>query len=139
MRRPPNGNDRPLERLVGLQADDHLVVAIDIAGGVREQGRGRLRVDGENALCSLLFEVGLQLFPDRFRALGGAGEEALVALVGRHVADDEISHVDRLAPIAGLEPSPIIPFPDTLKIQLSPAWRTPEATLLFFGSVSGLE
>ena len=48
--------DRALERLVGLQADDDLVVAVDVAGLVREQRRWRLRIDGEHALLPLLLK-----------------------------------------------------------------------------------
>ena len=61
--------DRALERLVGLQADDDLVVAVDIAGLVREQCRWSFRVDGKNALLPLLLEIGLQLGPHRLGAL----------------------------------------------------------------------
>ena len=61
--------DRPLEWLIGLQPDDHLVVAVDIAGLVRQQGRGRLRIDRQHALLPLLLEVGLELLPDRLGAL----------------------------------------------------------------------
>ena len=73
------GKDGPLERLVGLQSDDDLVVAIDVAGLVRQQRRGRLRVDGEHAFLSLVLEIGLQLGPDRLGAFGRPGEKFLIA------------------------------------------------------------
>ena len=47
---------RPLERLIGLKADDHLIIAIDISRLMREQRRRRFRVDGEHAF--LLFDLG---------------------------------------------------------------------------------
>ena len=42
--------DRALEGLIGLQSDDHLVVVIDITGFVRQEVRGRFRIDREHAL-----------------------------------------------------------------------------------------
>ena len=45
--------NRALEWLIGLQADNDLVVAIDVAGLVREHGRRCFCVDGQNA-CLLL-------------------------------------------------------------------------------------
>ena len=57
--------DRTLERLIGLQADDDFVVLVDIAGLVREQRGRRLGVDGQNAFLLLLLEIGLQLAPTR--------------------------------------------------------------------------
>ena len=61
--------DRPLERLVRLQADDDFVVAIDVSGLVRQQGRRILLIDGEHPLLSLLGEIGLQLCPNGLGAL----------------------------------------------------------------------
>ena len=58
-------HDRAAERLVSLQADDHLVVAINIARPVRSQRRRRLRVHVEHTLLRFLAEVRLELFPHR--------------------------------------------------------------------------
>ena len=100
--------DRPLERLVGLQADDHLVVAVDVAGLVRQQRRRRLGIDGEHALLALVLEIRLQLGPYSLGAFGRAREKLLVTGIGRGVADDEIPNVDRGAPRARLEPAPAL-------------------------------
>jgi hypothetical protein len=86
--------NRALERLVGLQADDHLVIAIDISGLMREQRRRRLRIDGEHAFFLFLLEIGLQVLPDRLCAFGRACEKALIACIRRNIADDEIAHRD---------------------------------------------
>ena len=99
--------NRALERLVGLQADDHLVIAIDISGLMREQRRGCLRIDGEHAFFLFLLEIGLQLLPDRLCAFGRADKKGLIACIRRNIADDEIAHRDRVTPGALPEPSPI--------------------------------
>src|SRR5262245_49908103 len=71
--------DGALERLVGLQPDDHLVVAIDIAGLVRQHGRRMLGIDRGDSLLLLFPKVGLKLGPYRLGALGRSGEALLVA------------------------------------------------------------
>ena len=106
---PAGGEDRALEGLVGLQADDHLVLTVDIAGRVGEHAGGRRRIHVEHALLLLLLEIGLQLRPHRLRARRRADQEGLVAPVGRDVAHDEVAHVDRGAPAAGLEAAPAMP------------------------------
>src|SRR5262249_14713023 len=68
--------------------------------------RRRFGVDGEHAFLALLLEIGLELVPDRLRAFGGPDQECLVAGIGRHVAGDEIAHVDGRAPATLLELSP---------------------------------
>ena len=90
--------DRPLERLVGLQADDHLVVAIDVAGLVSQQRRRRLGVDGEHALLAFLLEIRLQLGPHSLGAFGRAREKLLVALDYAREGDTlVVTKLDRLA------------------------------------------
>ena len=83
MRSPPYGKIARLNGSIGLQADDDLVVAVDIAGLVRQQRRGRLRIDGQHALLLLLLEIGLQLVPDRLGARGRRRQELFVAVIGR--------------------------------------------------------
>jgi hypothetical protein len=51
--------DRPLERRVGLQPDDHLVVAVDPPRRMRQHRRGMGGVDVEHALLALRLEVRL--------------------------------------------------------------------------------
>ncbi len=102
------GEDRPLERLVGLKADDDFVVAIDIAGLVGEQRRRSFGINREHALLSLVGEVRLQFCPDGFCALRWAGEKVLIPRVRLDVADDEIPNVDGSGPIAGSKTVPAI-------------------------------
>ena len=112
--------DRPLERLIGLQPDDHFVVAIDIARFMRKDRRRRFRVDGKHALFPLRFEIRLQFRPNCFCAIWCSDEESLVSGVGRDVANDKVAHVDGPAPISHLEFSPTMiatkPFDIGLRI-----------------------
>ena len=90
--------DRPLERFVGLQSDDHLVVAVDVARRVRRQRRGCGDIDVEHALLRLFAEERLELFPDRERPLGGLGEKFGPVDIRRHVGYDEFADVDLALP-----------------------------------------
>ncbi len=103
------GHDRPLQRRLGLQADDDLIVLVDVAGVVRGDRARDLR-DVEHALLALLDEQVGQLLPDRRGALGRAGEERLVAIIGRVVLLDEVADVDLLGPQAWLEVCAIAAF-----------------------------
>ena len=60
--------DRALERLISLQADNHFVVAVDVPGLMRQQCRRGLRVDREHALLALFLKIWLELVPHRLRA-----------------------------------------------------------------------
>ena len=73
---PAIGHDGAAERRVGLQPDDHLVVAINVARLVGSHGGGRLGIDVEDALADLLLEVGLQLRPDGFRPFARRAKKA---------------------------------------------------------------
>ena len=77
---------RALERLVGLEADDGLLVAmgvIDVASGVAHDTRDGLGVHIEDAALLALLEQQVEnLAPQLLGTLGRAGEERLVALVG---------------------------------------------------------
>ena len=48
--------DRALERLIGLKADDHLVIAVDISGLMRKQCRRRPCIHGKHAFLLFLLE-----------------------------------------------------------------------------------
>ena len=69
------GEDGAPERLVGLQADDHLVVAVDVARRVREQLEGVAASTSSTPFFRSSCEVGLQLRPDRLGARRRADEE----------------------------------------------------------------
>ena len=102
------GHDRPAERLVGLQADDHFVVPVDVARPVRSQRRGGGDVDVENALLGLFAEVGLEFVPHGERALGGCDEEFGSAGVRCHVRHDEVADVDLALPVGTRKASPCV-------------------------------
>ena len=97
-------HDGPLERRVGLQADDDLVLAVDVAGRVGGDRAGNLR-DVEHALLALLDEQFVQRVPDLLRARGRRREERPVALVRAVVLLDEVADVDLLLPEAGRNPA----------------------------------
>ncbi len=98
-------HDRALERRIGLQADDDLVVAVDVAGRVRGDGARNLR-DIEHAFLALLDEQIRERLPDALRARGRRREERLVAVVGRVVGLDEGANVDLALPESPLEALP---------------------------------
>ena len=99
-----------LEWLVGLKAHDGLALGVrrvDVARRVRHDARDRLGVHVEHAaLLALLGEQRHDVRPEVGRALGGAGEEGLVALVGGVVALDEVADVHLVRPRAGREALP---------------------------------
>ena len=98
---PAIRHDGAAERRVGLKADDDLVVAIDVTRLVRGQRGWRFDIDVQNPFVDLLFEIGLQLGPDGFRALAGTCEKRLVPIIGSDVALDEVADVDRVLPTPG--------------------------------------
>ena len=98
--------DGALERFVGLQPDDHLVVLVDIAGLVSQHGRWVARIDGKHALFSFLFEIGLQFLPDGAGPLGRPFQEFFIAGIWSDIAGDKVANIDRLAPTAALEVTP---------------------------------
>ena len=108
MRRPPNGKDRPLERLVRLKTYDDFVFAIDIAGLMGQQRRRILCIDREHPLRSFFREIRLQFRPNGFCALRRPRKKVLVPAVRRNVPDDEIANVDGRRPTPGPKAFPAI-------------------------------
>ena len=97
--------DRALERRVRLQPDDQLVLAVDVAGIMREDAAGHLR-HVEHAALALHFEELAEAGPEVLGALGRPGEEGRVPSVGRVVALDEVADVDPAGPRARGEAAP---------------------------------
>ena len=97
----PVRHDRPLERRIGLQADDDLIVLVDVARLVRGDRAWNLR-HVEDAFLALLDEQVAQLLPDSQGALGRPGEEAFVAVVRRIVLLNELADIDFLRPQSAL-------------------------------------
>src|ERR1700750_1904755 len=86
-------HDRALERRLRLEADDHLVVLVDVARRVRGD-RARDLGHVENALLALLDEQPFERLPDLLRSSGRRREKRLVAVVRRVVDLDEVADVD---------------------------------------------
>ncbi len=91
-------HDRALERGIGLQPDDQLGLAVDVARAVRGDGGRRVRVDVVDTLLPLGREHRRELLPHRGGARGGSREERVVSGVRGVVALDEVAHVDAVAP-----------------------------------------
>ena len=106
---PAVGHHRALERGVGLQADDDVVVGADVSGGEGVHVAGDVGLDVVDAALALdAQELALQRLPDVQRLLGRAREEARVAGVRGEVGEDEVAHVDDVLPGAALEPLPSV-------------------------------
>ena len=101
----PVRHNRPLQRSLGLKADDDFVIAIDVAGGVRGDGTGRLR-DIEYPFSALLHKECVQMIPDLPGARRFRPEKRLISLVRFVVLLDEVTNVDLRLPKPRLESVP---------------------------------
>ena len=103
---------RALERLVGLEANNGLLVAmgiIDVASGVAHDTRDGLGVHIEDTtLLALLKQQVENLAPQLLGTLGRTYEERLIALVGGVVLLDEVSDVNLSRPDTFLEAFPCL-------------------------------
>ena len=91
--------DGALEQLVGLQAHDQFLLAVDVAGLVRGDGRDGLVVQRTDAVVPTLLFEGLEAeIPDVFGTLGRALQERSVAQIGGDVRLYEARDVDLFAP-----------------------------------------
>ena len=101
-----------LERLVGLETDDGLLVAmgvIDVASGMAHDARDGLGVHIKDAALLTLLEQQVEyLAPQLLGTLGRTSEERLVALVGGVVLLNEVSDVNLSRPDAFLEAFPCL-------------------------------
>jgi hypothetical protein len=91
-------HDRAAERFVGLQADNHLISTIDVAGPMRGDRRGYRRVDVKYALLRFFDEIWFQRIEGRLCAVRYAGKEGFVAIIASGIADNEVSHIDLVLP-----------------------------------------
>ena len=102
------GHESPLERRVGLQADDLLQILVDVAGLVGGDGRDGLAVHIQHAALVTLFPVQAQHFgPQGLGAACRGGQELRAACVGRVVALNEIAYIDLARVGSGLEGIPL--------------------------------
>ena len=103
------GHERALERLVRLQADDLLLVLVEIARAVGGDGGDDLRVHVQHAaLGDLLLRQRADPIPQVERVLRRPLEEILVAVVGRVVVLDKAADVDLAAPRRALKAVPLL-------------------------------
>ncbi len=98
-------HDGPLERRVGLQADDQLVGLVDISRRMGQDAGWHLG-HVQDPLLALLCQERLQRLPEATRAVGGACQEIAFALVRRIVALNELAQIDPRLPAAGGEACP---------------------------------
>ena len=93
------GLDGTFQQHVGLQAHDELVLAVDVACGMRGDGRDAVGVERTNATPgAFLFEGFQTFFPHGQGAGGGALQERGVTFVGRDVSAHKVGDVDFAAP-----------------------------------------
>ena len=113
------GHEGALEGLVGLQADHLLKLLhrlVDVPRAVGREARHDLGLAIENTVMLALLGLELlQATPELVSRLGGAGEEALVALVLGVVVLDEVAHVDIIHPVAAGKAVPCL-------LHLIPPW-----------------
>ena len=118
---PAEGVDAPLQRLVGLQAHDELVLFVQIPGGEGQKAHHRFGVHLQNAA---LFPLGghqsLQLFHQPLGAAGGTGEKLVVTCIRFVVFFDKIPNVDFLLPRAGHEILPLFHLAKPLSVCFVP-------------------
>ena len=99
---------RPLEGLVGLEADDGLLALVKISGAMGSDGGDNLGIHVQNtARFSLLLLQIQHLRPQILGVLCRAGKEILIAVIGMVVSLDKVAHVDFFIPFACHE---ICPF-----------------------------
>ncbi len=99
-------HDRALERRIGLQTDDQLVVAVDVAGVMRGDRGGAVGGDVEHAFCAFELQKLCDVVPQFRGARGRTGEECGVTFPGRVVFLDETTNVDAVAPDASRKSVP---------------------------------
>src|SRR5690348_7017007 len=101
--------DGALQWEFGLQADDHFVIAIDIARRVRGYSARNLR-NIQHAFFSLHQEQFVQFVPDLRGPLGYWCKERVVAFVGGVILLDEIAHIDPALPETNVKTFPLDHF-----------------------------
>ena len=99
-----------LERLIGLQADDGLLLGmlvVDVARGMAADAGNGLGVHiQDTTLLALLQEQVKHLAPQVLRALRRAGEELVITVVRGVVPLDEVADVNLVLPNTALEAFP---------------------------------
>ena len=90
-----------LQRRIGLQADDDVVIIADVTGLESVDIGGGVGVNIEDADLALLGQVVLfERLPDAQGLFGRPGQEGGISFVRGVVALDEVAHVDCFGPMA---------------------------------------
>ena len=93
------GEDSALQRLVGLKADHHLAVLVDISGSVGVDALGQLGLGVVDSLLALHLKKGRQHGPQFLGFLRGTRQKTLVACIRLIVGLDEVSYINLVLPV----------------------------------------
>lgn len=107
-----------------MQADDHFVGLVYVAGVMRGDGGAAVGGHVQHALGAFLLQQFAQGIP-QLGALGGASQEAVVAFVRLIVQLDEVADIDLALPVAGDEIAPRVGLGSILvmaSIWVPPSW-----------------
>ena len=96
-----------LEGRIGLQAHDDLVLPVDVAGGKVVDAADDVGLHVQNSLFELLEQQLFAFCPDLPGALGGAGQETFVTVIGGHILLNEGAHVHRPLPLTAVKTVPL--------------------------------
>ena len=106
---PAVGHQGTLEGLIGLEADDGLLLLIQITGAVAENGGNDLGIHIQDAACLALLLGELQhLIPQGGGIGGGALQEAVIAIVRGVVLHDKITHINLGFPATAIKFFPFV-------------------------------
>ena len=103
------GHEGALKGLIGLEADDGLLLLIQVAGAMAEDGGNDLGIHVQYA-AGLAFLLGeLQHFVPQGGGIGGrALQEAVITIVGGVVVHDKVTNIDLGFPTAAFEFFPFV-------------------------------
>ena len=98
-----------LERLIGLQADDNLVVLVEIARAEGRDSDNGLCVDiTDTALFALLREQCIELLTQRSRACGSRSQKSAVTIIRDVILLDKVADIDLVFPVAAIKVVPCV-------------------------------
>ena len=96
-----------LERCIGLQPHNDLIFLVNVTGGKVVDAADDVGLHIQNALLQLLEQQLLAFCPDLPGALGGAGQETFVTVIGGHILLNEGAHVHRPLPLSAVKTVPL--------------------------------
>ena len=92
--------DNPFERCISLQADDHFVVLVDIAGGKVVNPRNDIGFNINDAFFDLLDDQCVALFPDLCSLFAHTCEEGFIPFIQGIVFLNKTADIDLIHPDA---------------------------------------